>query len=133
MEAKADTSRILMSEALRGQVPELEGEAETLQQEAVIASAMVQIGGKKTAIVGVVRFFLLGAEPELGFKVQLDDAFEVASAEQLQFLGFEVHHGERVLKVPGPFIIKDALVDEIDPASQLCVLSLGLKRPPRVA
>ena len=133
-----ETSRVLMSDVLRGKVPaELEdealvGAADVLEQSVVSVIANVQVGrGKATAIVGILRSVLFENEPELEFRVQLDDALAVVSTEGLQFLGFELHYGERQIKVPGPFLIKGARIDDIDPHVGLCGLSLGLRRPPK--
>jgi hypothetical protein len=127
-----------MSDVLRGRVdPDLEdearaGAADALEKSVVSVIANVQIGtGKSTAIVGILRSVLFELEPELEFKVTLDDALGLVQAQNPQFLGFELHHGERVIKVPGPFTIKGARIDDIDPAHGLCILALGLKRPPK--
>jgi hypothetical protein len=133
MEMKVDPSKVLMSEALRGQVPvELEDEAvETLGSQAVTVVAAVQIGDTKTAIVGLLRSVLFEAEPELEFRVTLDEAFNMIEAQQLQFLGFELHYGDRIIRRPGPLLVKGVRIDDIDTVNQLCTLSLGLKRPPK--
>jgi hypothetical protein len=133
MEMKADPSRVLMSEALRGQVAEeLENEAAvSLEHHAVTVVASIQLGDTKTAVVGLLRSVLFEAEPELEFRVQLDDALDVVAAQSLQFLGFELHHSERVIETLGPFTVKGARIDDVDTLSQLCTLSLGLKRPPK--
>ena len=137
-EMKAETSKVLMSEVLRGRVdPEIEDEAtqmgaDALEKSVVSVIANVQIGtGKSTPIVGILRSVLFEAEPELEFRVTLDDALSLVSAANPQFLGFELHHGDKVIKTPGPFTIKGARIDDIDPLQSLCILSLGLKRQPK--
>ena len=137
-ELRAETSKVLMSDILRGRVPEeLEDEAmagavEALEKSVISVVANVQVGsGKATAVTGILQSVLFENEPELEFKLVLDDALAIVEAQQLQFLGFELHYGERVVKVPGPLIIKGARIDQIDTAHGLCVLSLGFKRPAR--
>lgn len=139
-EIKSETSRLLMSDVLRDRVqidPAMEdeavlGAADVLEGGVVSVIANVQIGtGKSTAIVGILRSVLFENEPELEFRVQLDDALDLVTVQNLQFLGYELHHGDRIIKTPGPFLVKGARIDNIDPASSLCDLSLGLKRPPK--
>jgi len=133
-----ETSKVLMSEVLRGQVPaELEDEAivqaaDQLEGSVVTVVANIQFGsGKGTAVVGHLQSVLFDVEPELEFKVTLEDAFNVVSAAQLVFQGYELHYGDRVIKAPGPFLIKAARMDHLDVRNGLCVLGLGLKRPAR--
>jgi hypothetical protein len=137
-EMKAETSRVLMSDVLRGRVSEeIEDEAtiaaaDILEKSVVSVVANLQVGtGKSTAVCGILRSVLFEAEPELEFRVTLDEALGIVEAQNVQFLSFELHHGERVVRTPGPFLIKGARIDDIDALNGLCVLSLGLKRPPR--
>jgi|SRR5579863_509824 len=137
-EIRAETSKVLMSDVLRGQVPEeiedeaVNGAVDALEKSVISVVANVQVGkGKATAVCGILRSVLFEKEPELEFRVTLDDALAVVSAEGLQFLGFELHRGDQVIKSPGPYDVKGARIDDIDAAAGLCVLSLGLRRPPR--
>ena len=120
-----------MSESLKGQVPALEGELVPPAGDHVLLVAEVQIGDKVRTMVGILRGMLLGAEPEVEFRCELKDALDVIEAKQLQFRRFELHHGERVVPVPGPFAVKSARLDEIMPVEQLCTLGLHLARPAR--
>ena len=133
MEIKTDPSRLLMSDALRGRLPEeLENEAaETLEQSAVHVIAKFTVGDTGLAVIGLLRTVLFETEPELEFRTTLDDALTVVSAKSLQFQGFQLQYGDRTVDVPGPFLIKGARIDDISVGDQLCVLALGLKRPPR--
>lgn len=137
-EIKAETSKVLMSDVLRGRVTEeIEDEAtlaaaDALERSVVSVVANMQAGqGKSTAVCGILRSVLFETEPELEFRVPLDDALNVIEAENLKLLGFELHHGDRTVKIPGPFLIKGARIDDIDALNSLCILMLGLKRPPK--
>ena len=132
MHVKPENSRLLMSEALKGRLPaELEDEAaETLGNQAISAVIKLKIGDKSTAVIGILRSVLFEKEPELEARVALDDAFNIVSSQNVTFLGFELHYGEKaVVKVDGPFVVKGVRLDEVDALNQLCLLSLGLKRP----
>jgi hypothetical protein len=129
MEMKAETSRVLMSEALKGRVTEeIEDESAVVDQNFVTVVLHVQVANKKTAIVGIMRSVLFESEPELDVRVQMSEALDIVSADALVILAFELHHDERVIKVPGPFKVKGARIDEHTPGTDLCLLSLGLKR-----
>ena len=133
MEMKAETSKVLMSEVLRGRVPEeIENEAaQSIENGMVTVLIQVQRGPKRTSIPGILRSVLFEAEPELEAKVELDEALNIIEAKDLQLLGFELHHGDRVIQVPGPFWVKGTRIDEINPLDGMCLLMLGLKRPPK--
>lgn len=128
MEVKADNSRVLMSDVLKGQVPELEGEAEGLEALYVHVIVALRVGNKQTALAGILRSVLFGEDPELEFRVQLEEALAFVEANDMQVLGFELHHGMKVIKVPGPLVVKAVRIDDVAFAEQLCTLSLGLKR-----
>lgn len=131
MEMTADTSHVLMSDALRGQVPGLDGDVPAPSAQHVIIIAERMIGDKSTPMVGVLRGVLLGVDPEIEFRCELKEALDVIEAQNLSFGRFELHHAERIVHVPGPFIVKAARIDEISPSDQLCTLGLHLVKPPR--
>jgi hypothetical protein len=134
MEMKADNAHVLMSEVLRGQVPELESEhpVDQLAHQHVVVIAEKIIGGKTEGMVGVLRGILLGTDPEIEFRAELKEALEILKANNLSFSRFELHLGETlVVPIPGPFIVKAARIDEISPQDQLCTLGLHLTRPAR--
>jgi hypothetical protein len=134
MEMKAKTSHVLMSEELRGQVPELDDEqlveaASAGKHVLVIAERILK--NARTGVVGIMRGILFDVEPEVEMRINLTEALDLVEAPDLLFGSLELHHGERVVKVPGPFIVKAARVDDIDANEQLCTLSLHLKKPAR--
>ena len=135
MEMKADKSQVLMSDVLKGQVPELEGEHPVDQMHAatqVILIAEKIVGGKTEGMVGILRGLLLGQDPEIEFRTDLKEALFILKANQLSFTKFEIHYGEDiVVPIPGPFVVKAARIDEISPADQLCTLGLHLTKQAR--
>lgn len=134
MSMNANTERVLMSEVLMGQVPELEGEErpDTLEGKHVIVIAEKYVGATKTGLIGVLRGIHLGVEPEIEFRIDLSEALGIMSATALTFGGFELHHEQKVaVSIPGPFIVKACRVDEIDPGTQLCTIGLHLVKQQR--
>jgi len=130
----ANTSHVLMSDSLRGQVPELEGEErpDPFQGKHVVVIAEKVVGNSTSGLIGVLRGIHLGVEPEIEFRIDLGEALGLIQAQDLSFTGFELHHGEStVVKIPGPFIVKAARIDEISPADQLCTIGLHLMKQRR--
>lgn len=137
MEMKADTAHVLMSDVLRGHIPALEdaaiAETANAASQHVIVVAERLHGGGSTSIVGVLRGVLLGPEPEIEFRCEIKESFDIVEAPGPAFNRFELHHGERVVNVVGPFDVKAARIDEISVNDQLCTLGLHLvRRAPRV-
>jgi len=129
---KVDTSHVLMSDVLRGQVPDLDEQIEAntqdLARKHVLVVAEKTVGAHVSGIVGILRGALLGPEPEIEFRCQINEALDIIEASSLVFNKFELHHDERVLSVPGPFTVKAAKIDEISAQDQLCTLGLHLSR-----
>ncbi len=120
-----------MSEVLRGQVPDLEGEPQVtpeLLNKTVTVVAELRIGDKTTAMIGVLRGVQLGTEVEIEFRCDLTEALDVLEAKQLSFGKIELHHGERIVPIVGPFVVKGARLDEITFDDPLCTLGLHLAR-----
>ena len=135
MEMKADPSHVLMSEVLRGQVPELEGDQQLDPLAAakhVVVIAEKVVGNKVEGMVGILRGILLGAAPEIEFRADLKECLEILKTSSLTFSKIELHYGEEiVVPIVGPFIVKAARIDEISPADGLCTLGLHLTKQAR--
>jgi hypothetical protein len=133
MKVKTDVDQILMSDILKGQVPELDGEhIDELRNKHITIVAGKTIGTKTESMVGILRGIHVGQEPEIEFRCEIKEALDIIEASQLSFSGFALHHGEdRIVQIPGPFIVKAARIDEISPVDQLCTLGLHLMRPSR--
>ena len=134
MELKAQSPTLMMSEALKGRLTDADADGGTADDAPpaleVTVVAMVKVGDKQTALVGLLRSVLFDDDkPELEFRVQLTDALDFVAAKSLLFQGFELHHGDNcAVAVTGPFVVKGARIDDINVAQQLCVLCLGLVR-----
>lgn len=130
MDVTVNRSKLLMSDSLRGHVPELEDEQQVVPTDADPVSVVIsaQFGQKATAIVGLLRGVLFGTDPELEVRLQLDEALDVVSSPNFAFLGFAVHHGDREVKVMGPFLVTAVRIDDVNANEGLCTLSFGLKR-----
>lgn len=130
MELKADPSRVLMSDMLKGQVPDLDSEVfDNLAGGGIYVVIDRRVAGQQLPLSGVLRSVLFDEVPELEMRVELAEALAVVQANELSFEGVELQHGEKTtVQMPGPFKIKAARIQEIDVPNQLCVLALQLHR-----
>ncbi len=130
MEMKPDTSHVLMSETLRGNVPELEDteHVDVPRGKHVIVIAEKVVGPTTTGLIGILRGVLFDVEPEIEIRIELKEALDVIEANNLLFKRFELHHEERIVNIPGPFKVKAARIDDISAQDQLCTISLHLKK-----
>lgn len=130
MELKPDPTRILMSDVLKGQLPDLESEmAERMHAQYVHVIADRRIGGQQLPLAGLLRSVLFDANPEIEIKVELTEALKTVKANDLRFESFELQHSdEETLPIPGPFTVKACRIQEIDAETQTCVLALQLQR-----
>lgn len=123
-----DTSKVLMSESLRGTVPELEGEGIDPATQFVIAIGHRKVGNKEEALVGSLVGVLYDQKPEVEMRVTIDEAIAVIKAESLSFDKFEFHYGDKDFELVGPFTVAAARMQEFDVRTQMCVLMLSLQR-----
>jgi hypothetical protein len=127
LEVAPDPSKVLMSESLKGNVPELE-EGITPEMQFVIAIGHRRVGAKEEALVGSLVGVLFDVKPEIEIKVPVDEAIAVVQAQQLSFDKFEMHYGDKVFELPGPFTVAAARMGDFDVRTQMCVLMLSLQR-----
>lgn len=130
MDIKPDTSRVLMSDTLKKVLPDLDGDnMSQLVGEGIYVVADRRVGGQQLPLAGVLRSVLFDIVPEIEMRIELSEALAVVQTEGLTFESFELHHGEQTtVKLPGPFTVKAARIEEIDVPAQLCVLLLQLQR-----
>lgn len=121
--------KIMMSETLRGRLPELESDiADQLHDQYVHVLIDRRIGGKLLPFAGLLTTVLFGANPEIEIKVELIEALETIKANGLTFDRFDLQYGEKVtVAMAGPFKARAARIQDIDPSTQTCVLALQLE------
>lgn len=127
----ADKSHVLMSDVLKNKVVLESDDVSELMDEHVMVVAERVMGDVADTMTGILRGIMFGAEPELEMRVSIEEAMSVVKANDLSFKGFKIEHGDNVVEVPGPFIVKACRFDEISVEDQLCTLGLHLKKPAR--
>lgn len=130
-----NVERVLMSDTLRGQVPSLEehdNDIEHMQLKHVVVVADKHVGANRSGLIGILRKIELGIETKIEIRIDLSEALDVIEAAGLFFGGFELCHGEeRIVKIPGPYIVKCANICDISVPDQLCTLGLDLVKQAR--
>lgn len=130
MELKSNPSRILMSDVLRDRMPELESDVvDKLHEQYVHVIMDRRISGQQQPLTGLLRSVLFDVQPEVEVKVDLEDALNTVKATELVIMGFELQYGtDGTVAVPGPFTVKAARIQDVDPSTQTCVLAVQLHR-----
>jgi len=119
-----------MSDILKGQIPDIDADViATEEKKAVIVIATAVVGNKVEPIVAILKGVLFAVEPEIELRIGLEEAFNVIQASNLTFNQLDLHLGERIVPMPGPFVVKQARIDEI--MDQMCTLGLHLKKQVR--
>lgn len=133
MEMKTNTSKVLMSETLKGQINELDQELyDDLINNGVFVTIKYQSITDKKEVSGVLRSVLFDETPELELRIEISSALSIVKTNNLTISNFQLQHGEiETVDVPGPFIVKAARIEDLDVPNQLCVLSLQLIRSKR--
>lgn len=136
-EVRPITDKLLMSDVLQGQVPELEGDGATqLASGFVIAIINVSTGVDSRGIVGTLRGLKRtqdGSGEEISVRTPLGDAVGVIDAvanPRVSVSSIELHVGEDIVRFIKPdsglFAVTEAEILEIDYPRQVCVLNLKL-------
>lgn len=130
-EIKTDSSKILMSDVLKGQVEDFDDSIEKMEMMSIYVIVDRTIGPDKLKpFSGILRGISLGIDIEIEMRMSLTDVIDIISenANSISIEGFELHQGENIIKkVFGSFVSKTIRVDEIDVINDLCVLGLQLQ------
>jgi len=129
MEAIANTSKVLMSDVLKGNVQEVDDEQniDDLKNRFMTGVLIVQNPVDFNSLVGSISTCLFDTHYEFEIRVIMEDAF-LAMKHWLtvKFTSMEIHYNEDVITVDGILSISAIRIQEIDPGRQTCVLAMKL-------
>ena len=139
-EAKAHTSRILMSDVLKGIMPEdvdATDDVAAVAQNFTIVILGCCIRGDETPMVGTLDSVMFQEHIlELSVKVELDTALAMLKAApclsggpvDVRFNFVELHNGEDITRFEpdGGMSIKGVRVEQVDHHRRMCMLLLNL-------
>src|SRR5579859_5722037 len=105
MNVKADAERVLMSDVLKGTVPELEAAAADpvgeMEARAVTVVLELFASSGNAGIVGVLRGIVVGPDPQVELRVPISDALTAvegaANGCPWRVVTIQLHQGERVV------------------------------------
>ena len=125
---KADATRLLMSDVLKGNVADVEDQVEQLGLmttyviiDRVVDNEMVPFSGTMRGIVFSDRI------EEVELRIGLDDATDILEKGTFRIASVLIQVGESDIRTfKGPYYTNKIRIDEIDAPSQLCVLGLQL-------
>lgn len=134
-----NTSNILMSDVLKGNVPMLESdEIELLANQSIMVIMNIHINDEPNVIVGALHSIMSDQGGfELELKAQLSEALQIImnsnmckSKINLVVTNFELHKGEKepivFQKESEPFTIKGSRLMSIDYINDMCTLMINL-------
>lgn len=134
---KADTSKILMSDALKDKISNFDDDVEKLDMLSiyVIVERVQQAEGTQDEapkpFSGILRGISIDQykDIEIEMRIPLDEAIQIVKDESVKVVGLELQQGDDTLKYfKETYLSKAIRVDEIDIVNQLCVLGMHLHR-----
>jgi len=126
-----NTNRLLMSDSLRGQVPELEAESTAIQEESfIIVGLELYVSGSPRVFAGTaVGISNEDSVIKLDAKVNISEAYDVftlCATENVECKNCYVTHGERVLTLSGPYKLSAPKMVDFDRQTKMCTLGIDL-------
>lgn len=137
MDELDDGPGVLMSDALKGQIAGFSpDDVNRLQHQYIHVVVDRCVLGKSFPLVGLLQSALFDVEPEVEAKVEVVEALRtvnhretiVVNQVELQLGDEEDEKLPSTVRMIGPFTIKAARIQEINPLNQTCVLALQLQR-----
>lgn len=129
----SDGNRLLMSDSLKGVVPELEDDMIRKLEDAFVAVSFQLTHGDESEVLTAA---LLGCAVEEGmtrvdFRLDTFDAYRWFSSFVKDQWRCEVvifSHSERLLEIPGPFRVKCPKITDIDRKDKISTIGVDLFR-----
>lgn len=123
----SENDRILASADIADRIDDVD-QIDRLAASYVIVVIDRRVAGEMRPISGILNSVLLDEKIELDVKIQLTDALDVLQTTGTQrIVGFELHHGERIVPVnKGTMMIVAARLQDIEPKTQMCSLAMQL-------
>jgi hypothetical protein len=124
-----DRSKILMNDSLK----EVFGDNDPFPEKEEVQFIIVALdrfinGIRSEPIMGTLVSFLLDKSPEIEIMLSITDGMECirAMGSVNQINEVQLHHGENLVSLEGPYEIEAMRMQDINPVSQTCVLSMKL-------
>jgi len=127
------TNRLLMSDSLKGMIPELEDEiTQNLTSMDSVVITVIEINGLEPIIGTLDGIQIEKQSIKLDVKLKLEEAYDmftlIASGGDCDLLcnGIQLHLSEKINRIIGPYILTSPKLFGIDISNKLCVLGMDL-------
>jgi hypothetical protein len=122
-----DSSRFMASESLRDDIDIADVDITAFQDRFIITILHIKVGSKIETIVGTMVSYLIGVDHEIEITVMMNDAFSLTDAwPNINIEKYELHMGENIVTMQGPFKTSAFGVKNIDVERRTCVLAMKL-------
>lgn len=130
---EADNSRVLMSDSLKGQIPDIEEQQQALIDRLIKVTATWKSGDddKLKTIVGSLRTVMFGQDPEIEFRALLEDVLDIVSANNVVFTSIELKHVDRTVHLPANLKVTAARILDFESTLEdfpMCTFAIGFQR-----
>ena len=129
------TSRLLMSDFLKGQVPSLETDSTKSLDDnfiIVVIEFKVEEGSDRLLLGSLAGFGSEEAVVKIDIRVTVVDAFAIVKrcleCSITECDGYQLHLGENMTRQQGPFRMMSPKVMDFDHANKMCTLAVDLIR-----
>lgn len=133
MEMRVAKEKILMSDTLKGNVPDLEDDDDVIRERMIeelstkYVHVIIDLAGDKV-MTGLLESVLFGEPAEIEFKTELHEALSLA-AIPVNVNNVEMQHGESSkFEIRGQRKITASRIFDINPQQQTCMLMLQLTK-----
>jgi len=125
------TNRLLMSDSLKGMIPELEDEVtQTLTSMDSVVITVIEINGLEPLIGTLDGIQVEKQSIKLDVKLKLEEAYEIfiliTSGADLLCNGIQLHLSEKINRIIGPYFLTSPKLFGIDMHNKLCMLGMDL-------
>ena len=129
------SSRLMMSDSIKGQVPELESDETAKFDDGfviVVIETKVDEASSDRLLVGSLVGFGHEDVVKIDLRVPIVDAFAVVKKTMdespMTCEGYQMHLGTEVARQTGPFKLSSPRVMDFDHANKMCTLAVDLIR-----
>jgi hypothetical protein len=124
------SNRLLMSDSIRGMIPDLEEEYITTLGDAYVIITLTDLPSVTSGILVGISIESL-AEIRLDMRVKLNEAYNTIKNYTTSGLSCRLlymHLGNDEICLPGPYKISSPKILDIDPQNKMCTLGVDLIR-----
>jgi len=126
-------NRILMSDSIRGMVPELEEDSsQNFEDSFVITALEINTNGTKSVLIGNLVGISIEEIIKIDLRVNMEDAYNFIKdfilGQKILCEAIQLHLAENAFKIQGPFKTTSYKMLDFDHPNKKCTLALDLTK-----